>query len=49
MRCRENDEDIMRYIELSVEQRIEGRELSIGDPNLLPIIKESLRKGASSM
>lgn len=49
MRCRENDGDIIRYIELSVEQRIEGRELSIGDPKLLPIIKESLRKGASSM
>ena len=49
MRCRENDDDIKRYIELSVDQRIEARELSVGDIALLPVIKESLRKGADSM
>ena len=49
MRCHENDEDIKQYIELSVNQRIEDGELSVGDQELLPNIKESLCKGASSM
>lgn len=49
MRCRENDDDIMRYVHLSIDQRVEARELSVGDKELLPIIKSSLCKGASSM
>ena len=49
MRCRENDDDIKRYVQLSVDQRIEARELCVGDKELLPTIKESLCKGASSM
>lgn len=49
MRCREIDDDIRRYIELSVDQRIEARELFVGDKDLVLTIKESLCKGASSM
>lgn len=49
MSCTELDADIATYIEVAIEEKISSRQLSVGDPNLLPVIYHALTEGAHGM
>ncbi len=49
MSCTELYADIATYIELAIEEKISSRQLSVGDPNLLPVIHHALTEGAHGM
>ncbi|KAL6719360.1 hypothetical protein ACLMJK_003599 [Lecanora helva] len=44
--CEESAQDIARYVELGVDEKIQQGELCVGDENIVGLIKEKLIEGA---
>ena len=49
MECAENYANIGTYIKTALEEKVSTGELTVGDPNLLAIIRDALTEGAHGM